>query len=222
MTPMSSIRTRGLYCAAAALTAIPAHAHEPSQPIDIAATVLPDAIAELAREADVSIGAEGALPRVAVHRVHGTMPPGRALGRMLAGSGYRARKVGARAWRIEPARVHTIAPGERVEPAPPVPRAMGSEIIVTATKEVLPLADVPGAIAVAEPATAPVPAAAAGTGTVAEAIEGLALTGEGAGRNRMFVRGVADSAFAGRNQSTVAVLIGDARVTWSARLGTMR
>src|SRR5690606_14816127 len=38
----------------------------------------------------------------------------------------------------------------------------------------------------------------------------------GPGRNRLFLRGVADSPFSGESQSTVAVVLDEARVTYSA------
>jgi outer membrane receptor protein involved in Fe transport len=51
---------------------------------------------------------------------------------------------------------------------------------------------------------------------VAEQVEGLSLTGLGPGRNRMFLRGVADSPFGGKSQATVAILLDDARLTYTA------
>jgi iron complex outermembrane receptor protein len=54
------------------------------------------------------------------------------------------------------------------------------------------------------------------TQTIARSSEGLALTGLGPGRNRLFLRGVADSAFGGESQATVAVVLDEARLTYSA------
>ncbi|MBO9698527.1 MAG: TonB-dependent receptor plug domain-containing protein, partial [Sphingopyxis sp.] len=47
-------------------------------------------------------------------------------------------------------------------------------------------------------------------------VDGVALAGPGAGRNRMFLRGVADSPFNGDSQSTVAVILDESRLTYSA------
>ncbi|WP_404710201.1 TonB-dependent receptor [Sphingomonas sp. MMS24-J13] len=47
-------------------------------------------------------------------------------------------------------------------------------------------------------------------------VEGLALTNLGPGRNRQFIRGVADSPFNGPSQSTVTVELDEARVTFDA------
>ncbi len=46
--------------------------------------------------------------------------------------------------------------------------------------------------------------------------EGLAMTNLGPGRNRQFIRGVADSPFNGQSQSTVAIQVDDARVIFDA------
>ncbi|MBD3775111.1 MAG: TonB-dependent receptor, partial [Rhodobacteraceae bacterium] len=90
--------------AATALTASlpsPVEAREDARrDIDLAATTLPEAVAELSREAQVSIGSEGRLPRLRTPRLHGRMSVGDALARLLHGSGYVARQVGPTAWRI--------------------------------------------------------------------------------------------------------------------------
>jgi outer membrane receptor protein involved in Fe transport len=184
--------------------------------IDLSATTLPEALAELSRETGVSVGAPGALPRLRVHPLHARLTIASALARLLAGSDYVARQVGDRAWRIErrptaeAARTAAL-PAEEVAPAGVFP-----EIVVSATKRDLSLASAPMAAAVVALDSAHAHQPQSGTALVAASVEGLALTGEGAGRNRMFVRGVADSAFGGRTQSTVAVLLDDARITYEA------
>ena len=189
------------------------------QRIDIAADTLAAALDELGRETGISVGAEGALPALRVTRVRGTMSPQAALGRLLAGSGYVARQVGQSAFRIE----RTSAPAARTAPlvsdkGPPVPPPMvyGEPIIVTATKRDLRLSDLPLAVAVVRFDPAGSVDAQPDTASVKRQIEGLALGGQGPGRNRMFLRGVADSPFTGSTQSTVAVVLDGARVTWSA------
>ncbi len=199
---------------------LPAEARGPRETIDVSATSLPQAVGELAREANVSIGAEGPLPRVSVHPVKGAMSIESALARMLAGSGFRARRVGPTAWRIErdprPEARSSRRQIARRDPVPTRPAPLAAEIIVTGNKEVLSLGETPSAVSVVKPSGLPGPAAGNGSGAVAAETEGLVITGEGVGRNRMFIRGIADSPFAGSSQSTVAVLLGDTRLTWSA------
>jgi iron complex outermembrane receptor protein len=103
-------------------------------------------------------------------------------------------------------------------PAPEHPlRAESTEpIVVTASKRPIPLDDLPFAISVVPIIESSRDNAGSGTASLADATEGLALTGQGPGRNRLFIRGVADSAFNGESQSTVAVMLDDARLTYSA------
>lgn len=55
-----------------------------------------------------------------------------------------------------------------------------------------------------------------GSREVTYQVDGLTLTNLGPGRNRQFIRGVADSAFNGPSQSTVAVQLDEARITFDA------
>lgn len=188
----------------------PAEARE-RRHLDISSEALPDAIAELAREARVSIGAEGTLPQVRTPHVHGTMDVGEALRQLLAGSGYVARQVGDTAWRIERAASPTIA-----GPGPAPPTVSSTPIVVTATKQPLLLRSVPASVSVVELSRSQRRNPASASATVSSQLEGLALTSLGPGRNRMFLRGIADSAFTGESQSTVAVVLDEARLTYSA------
>lgn len=186
----------------------------PASRLDIDASTLPGAIAELAREAGVSIGTPGELPRIRTPRVHGASGVAEALARLLVGSGYRARQISETAWRIEPA-------PQAAPPSPPTASAPHDEpppspIIVTATKQALELASLPASASVVDLASPQRQNGATGTAMVADRIEGLALTSLGAGRNRLFLRGVADSAFGGESQSTVAIVLDEARLTYSA------
>ncbi|MCT2398194.1 TonB-dependent receptor domain-containing protein [Novosphingobium mangrovi (ex Huang et al. 2023)] len=191
----------------------PAEARESGpQHIDVAAGSLPDVIAELAREMHVSIGAEGALPRIRTPKVRGTMGVAEALRRLLSGTGYVARQVGETAWRIERA-PSAPARTERSEPRPVPPP---QPILVTATKQPLALLSLPAAVSVARLTDVERSDPGSASATVSSQLDGLALTSLGPGRNRMFLRGIADSAFSGESQSTVAVVLDDARLTYSA------
>ncbi len=159
------------------------------------------------------------MPALRTPHVQGRMSVAQALARLLADSGYRARQVGANAWRIERAPVRPPVgmepPAIADQPPPtvfdPVP------IIVTASKREADLAALAMAVAVVRFGNRARPLApVAGTTRLAGDIEGLALTGFGPGRNRMFLRGISDSPLNGEAQSTVAVMLDDARLTYSA------
>lgn len=134
-----------------------------------------------------------------------------ALRRLLAGTGYVARRVGPTAWRIEPApAMSASAPSGASSERPPV------SITVTATKQPMELLSLPAAVSVLVLNEAERVQPDSDSATAASHLEGLSLTSLGPGRNRMFLRGIADSAFSGESQSTVAVLLDEARLTYSA------
>ncbi|MFM7348078.1 MAG: TonB-dependent receptor domain-containing protein [Erythrobacter sp.] len=207
--------------AALAIASSPADAQTPpaAGQIDLAPATLPAAIAELSREAGVSIGTEGSLPALRTPRVKGRMSVDIALARLLAGSGYTARRVGPCAWRIERAR--PVPPPARSAPVSPTPSALSAEtvgdpIIVTGSKLARGLASLPMAASVVRFAPDHIASTADGSADIAAGIEGMALSGQGPGRNRMFLRGIADSPFNGETQSTVAVVLDESRLTYSA------
>ena len=162
----------------------------------------------------MSIGAQGALPDSRVPAIRGEMSVEEALRRVLAGTGLAARQVGPSAWRIE--RAVAPPPVAAADDPPPPPAIDPVPIIVTATKQPLELIDVPGAVSVVLVREHRRRDPGANSATVAGEQEGLALTSLGPGRNRMFLRGVADSAFSGQSQSTVAVVLDEARLTYAA------
>ncbi len=185
------------------------------EPIDISARTLPAAIAELSREAHVSIGSEGDLPRTRTAHVS-TTSVGAALAQLLAGTGLVARRVSPSAWRIERA---VQQPSPRSEPsaeAPPPQPAPAAPIYVTATKRIVALIEAPVALSTHRFDRGRQFDVASDSETIASGMEGIALSGQGPGRNRMYLRGVADSPFNGATQSTVAVLLDDARLTYAA------
>lgn len=203
--------------AAIACPSLPAEAKDRQAAIDISAAGLPEAIAELSRQAGVSIGAEGILPHLRVTPLHGRMSVAEALARLLAGSGYVARQVGSSAWRIERRAAPPAIPDMQTASAPPeIPLADVEQIVVTAAKRSRWLDDLPMAISVVQLDRSRRHDPRGDTAAIAGEIEGLSLTALGPGRNRMFVRGVADSPFNGESQTTVAVMLDDARLTYAA------
>lgn len=89
-------------------------------------------------------------------------------------------------------------------------------IVVTAPKRASALDSLPMSVAVVrlDPTRAIAPEN--GTTLVAAESEGLSMTGTGTGRNRLFLRGVADGPFNGETQSTVAVVFDETRLTYAA------
>jgi outer membrane receptor protein involved in Fe transport len=192
----------------------PAGAREPGYRVDIDAGPLAASLAQISQLTGLSIGFAGDLPQVSTRRLSGTMSPETALRRLLQGTGLRAVRVGANLYRIETAPGFFSRARDRPTPAGGEPSA--AEIVVTAQKRPESLVTVPISLSVIRMDAAAAGPRAPTSQDVSLATEGLAMTNLGPGRNRQFIRGVADSPFNGQSQSTVAVQVDDARVTFNA------
>ena len=139
---------------------------------------------------------------------------------MLAGTGWHAVAIGASGFRLErdpPRRPRAAARGARRQSRRErSERYPAADIVVTAVKRPENLATLPSAIAVAAPDRVATGIVSPDSETVASGVDGLAFTNLGPGRNRAFIRGVADSPFNGPSQSTVAVVLDNSRITYDA------
>ncbi|KAG5731346.1 hypothetical protein E4T56_gene3926, partial [Termitomyces sp. T112] len=187
--------------------------------IDIPRLPLAEALEVLARQTGLSIGVDGDIPNIraqAVHDVHGVA---NALARLLAGTGLEAKQVGSSAWRIvrrklPPRPISQFASGIEV--------GGDSALVVTGTKRSLTRFGVPQSLSVLKLMPHDRHDPNRDTAFVASEVEGLNLTALGPGRNRMFLRGVADSPFNDSNQSPVAVALDEIRLTYSAPAPDLR
>lgn len=204
-----------LLVAEAGGVAPPAQAREQSYSFDIPAGPLSISLVRFSEITGISVGLPGDMPRINTRRVTGTMPPDAALRQLLDGSGLKARRIGG-IYRIEQAarsvRERAFFPAQ-VGPPPAMPL---HDIIVTAQKRPQILASVPLSVAVIALDSLASGSRAPTSRDISLSAEGLAMTNLGPGRNRQFIRGVADSPFNGQSQSTVAVQVDEARVTFDA------
>lgn len=210
-----------LPCAEFVLFATPAAARETRYQLDIPAGPISHSLAELSRATGISVGLTGDLPRIGAPALRGSMTASDALRRLLAGSGWRAVQAGSDlVYRIE-----RMARPERAPPPPqarpvatlPAPRPdPGPEIVVTGQKRPQRLHHVAMSISIADLGGHAMSQLSAGSRDLALSVEGLAVTNLGPGRNRQFIRGVADSPFNGPSQSTVAIQLDEARITFDA------
>ncbi|WP_010544776.1 TonB-dependent receptor domain-containing protein [Sphingomonas elodea] len=185
----------------------------------IPAATLDQAIGLLARQASVDIvSTDSGLRSIRTPAIEGRLDVASALARLLRGSGYRARRLSGGGYRIERAKAAPVArPAPRPAPAAIDPRAPveGPEIIVTASKQRITLLRYPGSITSLPGATA-TPASATGTlSDVAHQVPILQSTQLGAGRNKVFIRGIADSSFNGSTQSPTSVYLDDVQLNYS-------
>lgn len=194
----------------AALSPAAARGREHRYQIDVRAGDLADALATLSAQTGISVATDGPLPRVRSGEAIGAMNVREALDRLLRPTTLHAKRVGPLTWRIV-RRARTPAAEPAIEVAPVM-----AEIVVTGRKQAETLQNVPAAAAAYVPGPADRPGVATDAHSVAEGIEGLILTHLGAGRDRPFIRGIADSPFDGFSQSTVSVNVNDSRVTYDA------
>lgn len=178
---------------------------------------LSDSLAALAAATGASIGSDAAIPRIGTKAVRGRMTVRQALDAMLRGTGLAAVEVAPAVYRLVPSRTGPPARAASVR-RPPVevaPSLPQPDIVVTALKRPQGYGDVPSSLTVV-PGGRLAFRTAADTRDLLLDAEGMSATNLGPGRNRIFIRGVADSPFVGPSQSTVAVQLDDARVTFDA------
>jgi outer membrane receptor protein involved in Fe transport len=187
---------------------------------DIPAGRLSDALIALAEQAGITIGiGDPALTGLRSRPLRGRMPVTAALARLLAGSGYRYEYVNARAVRIVRAPAARAAP-PRPAPLPPQPfppAPIQPEIIVTASKQGVALDRFGGTVHLLDLSNAESGRfGVRGSDSVIDRLPMLASTSLGPGRNKIYIRGVADSSFNGPSQSIVGQYLGDVRLTFNA------
>lgn len=140
-----------------------------------------------------------------------------ALDRMLAGTGFHAIPVGAGLFRLERPSAAPIVPRRPRRRRTTAPIAgTPVDIVVTATKRPELLGTLPISTSVFAPDRLSTATVSPDSATVASGIDGLAFTNLGPGRNRAFIRGVADSPFNGPSQSTVAVVLDNSRISYDS------
>lgn len=174
---------------------------------------LSGALIAFGRQAGLSIGGTGVTAGGARSQgVSGCRSVDGALRRLLNGTGYDYRRVGGDTIQI------VEAPRRRARTSAPTPVVQASDdapIIVTASKQDTPLTDYPGSVEVVRFGRDAAFAGGSGNALVGR-LPILAQTNLGPGRNKLFIRGIADSSFTGPSQSTVAQYLGDVRLTYSA------
>ncbi len=211
----------------AALLIPAAAAHAEERPtLSIPAGPLAQSVIALGRQANVSIGLiDPALASRRAPAVAGRMTVRAALARLIAGTGARVRAIDARTFRIvaDPRRRAEVAtvrarprPIELAEAQMPGQSDDGPDIVVTALKRPVPLAAFPGSISIVSGDDPAFDSGIRGTDALIGRLHTLTSTHYGPGRNKLFVRGIADSSFNGPTQATVGQYLGETRLNYNA------
>lgn len=184
--------------------------------IDVPGGQLSQQVPLLARQAGISISvASDSLWRTPVRGVRGKLPPGEALALMLRGTPGRAVQLSATSWRIEAPAPSPAPPAARAVAAPEPEPLPEPPIIVTAGKLDQAKADFPGTVHVFSGAELAF-GGERGTDSILSRLATLSSTHLGSGRNKLFIRGMADSSFTGPTQATVGQYLGDIRLTYNS------
>lgn len=187
----------------------------PQSRLDLPAGRLSEAVAALSAQTGVSVATiDPALWNRRVPAVRGRMSARDALGRLLGGSGAKVVAVDAQTLRIVPGK--PAPPRRKVAPAPlPTVEESGEDIVVVASKRDTRLRDFPGMASLFDGEDLRF-GGERGTESILIRLASVSSTHLGAGRNKLFIRGIADSSFTGPTQATVGQYLGDLRLTYNA------
>jgi iron complex outermembrane receptor protein len=185
------------------------------QIFEVRAGRLGKVLVEFGRQAGWSAGlTDAGLARHRSAGVRGRYTPVQALRILLRSTGAEFTMLDARSARVfvarRPALPLTRASSAPEERSPP-------EILVTASKQQTPLAQFAGTVTVVNLGLmSTFSSTADGTAALVGRLPMLSSTELGPGRNKIFIRGIADSSFNGASQSTIGYYLGDARLTFNA------
>lgn len=204
---------------AAALSAVPAAALADEVAVSTNAGPVGQVAIVLARQTGSSIVvADPQVARRMVQPLRGRMKPLHAVRWLARAAGGRAVLVAPGAWRIEAVSVVLNVPREvapLLRPSKPIETVATEPIIVLASKRDLALSQVPGQVTILNGSTLEA-GGIGGTEKITQRLATVTSTHLGSGRNKLFIRGIADSSFTGPTQATVGQYLGDLRLTYNA------
>lgn len=216
------MRPEGFFLiAAVAMASAPAQAERVR--VDAPAGRAAEAAIAIARQTGTSIViADPDVGNRRVRAIRGSMSAADAVKKLARASGARAVAAGPSAWRLLPAprearpfvQPRRPKPERRVTPSAPPPEAP-VEIVVVGSKRDAALAEFPGQVSIL-PGEELELGGVGGTEKIMQRVATVSSTYLGSGRNKLFIRGIADSSFTGPTQATVGQYLGDLRLSYNA------
>lgn len=214
----------GLRCLVVAMLVVPAGSMAARVRIDIARGTVAQAALRIGQQGGLSVAIHSArgASRPVPH-LRGTMEPRRALEELARLANLELRTVSARAYILQdrqppPLRRQGAVPWAKppaiLKPYQPSVPVAHPEIVVTASKRDTTLREFAGQWSVIRgqelEGWAPI-----GSEAIEARNVGFSSTHFGAGRNKLFIRGIGDSSFSGPTQAPVGQYIGDVRTGYS-------
>lgn len=177
---------------------------------------LGDALIRLGGQAGISVGInDPGLADARTKGLRGRYSTAAGLRLLLAGTGADFAFVDDRTVRIFWAVIPPPRPA--ATPRAPMIPAIDTSIVVTASKQNTPLKHYAGTATVLQlDRDTTAREASRGTEAIVARLPILTATSLGAGRDKLFIRGIADSSFNGPSQSTVGLYLGEVRMTYNA------
>jgi iron complex outermembrane recepter protein len=212
------VRSAGFASLLAALTATTTAQAAPPIAFAVPPGPLRSTIVTVGDQAAVTIGlSDPFLANVPTRGVRGRMTVTAALTRLLAGTPADFEQADPQTFRI----VHRrVKPRPLPTARPPIATNPPSEdsdaIVVTGSKRSAPFADYPGTVTVLDTRTIRPNQLADGSTGLVDRLPTLTSTHLGPGRNKLFIRGIADSSFNGPSQAVVGQYLGDVRLNYNA------
>ena len=182
---------------------------------DIPSGSLQSAVVAIGTQANITIGvSDPAISGIAVHGVRGRMAVAAALERVLAGTAADFRQADGYAFEIVRRRPSKVF--SKPNRPPPVTEASDPQIIVTGSKRSASLQYYIGSVALVDGTAIRPSRQLHGSQALVDQVPILSSTHLGPGRNKLFIRGVADSSFNGPTQATVGQYLGEIRLNYNA------
>jgi len=189
----------------------------PSLAVDLPASTLGDAAIRIAQIANVTIGmTDPTLAHLPTRSLRGHMSVDHALGRLLQGLPARAVRADAASWRIVPAPLGKPIARSAPQSEAAAPAPGESDIIVTGSKTGTRFDRYAGTASVLAGADLALGEQGRGSDALVQRLPTFASTHLGSGRNKLFIRGVADSSFNGPSQAVVGEYLGEVRLNYNA------
>lgn len=154
--------------------------------------------------------------------VRGRFPVRQALKRALAGTGAEAlfldeKVVQVIRARVKPERIKRPPTPTARPPAPPVEDEEPEAIVVTGSKQNVALDRYPGSVKIVQTDLGWTTSHGFdGVSALTRLIPSISSTNLGQGREKVFIRGIADSSFSGPTQAATGQYLGDVRLTYNA------